>query len=608
MIVSRQGRLCGPLTERVPACGLVSVLMLAMLVMVGASQARSSEDDPLQLLPPHMRPDPNAATGDSARPLPDGVPIPEDMGRTEPPANVPVVFGLSDGLSDPLPETLWAGTRPDRVRALLAALPLAAASPVAADLRRRLLLSPQRPPEGLDPAILLQARLDRLVAQGTSFEIVEAMAAPLRGRIAGDRAVLHAALVHDRMPEACALARSGLPWQRNGPLWDQALIACDVVDGRTGQAMLGLSVLLEDEAADAAPPDPFGRVVSRLAGVENAPPNTLAGSRPPTYAVLRRYPALLAALPDAIRPEAPWSALALALSNSAPADQRAQAAERAALSGSLAPERMAAIWRESIADARDLATPISRVVQGETAADRALAFSILERIDDPARLLEGLAHVLETSRSRTPALYGLHTRLFAPMIRNLPATQAVGAGPAFALAAMARALIVAGEPEPARPWLNALRQRATEKSDLTAEETLSLLWPLVAVAGMIPADASVAEGPVLWRQARAARLGDRDGAHEEILARAENRIRALLRALDPGAPASSRVGDDALAEAAVAGRLGETVALALIALGESGPTGAAPGTVVSVVAALRALGLQGDAWRLAAVALAAWEP
>jgi hypothetical protein len=125
---------------------------------------------------------------------------------------------------------------------------------------------------------------------------------------------------------------------------------------------------------------------------------------------------------------------------------------------------------------------------------------------------------------------------------------------------------------------------------------------------MIPADASVAEGPVLWRQARAARLGDRGDAQEEALARAENRIRALLRALDPAAPASSRADDGALGEAAAAGRLGETVALVLIALGEGGPTKASPRTLVSVVAALRAAGLEADARRLAAVAVAAWEP
>ena len=55
----------------------------------------------------------------------------------------------------------------------------------------------------------------------------------------------------------------------------------------------------------------------------------------------------------------------------------------------------------------------------------------------------------------------------------------------------------------------------------------------------------------------------------------------------------------ALETAAANGRVGETVLLSLLALGEVGPAGADPTTLHTVVSALRGVGLETDARRLA---------
>jgi len=520
-------------------------------------------------------------------------------------------------------DDLWSGTPGDRVADLLAALPVATTSPVVADLRQRLLLSEQSAPDGLSALALLRIRLDVLVRAGAPAGEIMALAAPVGRDATIDRLRLHSLLVDADDARACALVRT-VGMRYPAPVWQQAAIHCDSLDGNREAAVLGLSMLREMGAGqDDGGGRAFTLLAERIAGLNSPVPDSFAGASPVTWRLLRRLPDVDAPA-NALDPEAPWTARALALADAGkPQSLHAEAAERAAAAGALSIEDLGTHWAALVTDPRDLTTPLSQVVQGGTARDRALAFTILLREISPEHLAEGLIYPLETSRARTPALYPTHARLYAPLIREIPVGPRT---PAFLGEAAVRALYVSGSIEAGRAWLARLEAQGRE-GDLQAEDAVALVWPLARMADPALGDAVPTERLLYWRQAWAARLGETaegrralDRAHVVLLTLFEtlganigeahwlplrsNRVFVEAVAVGGGYTDATRLA--ALDQAASDGRIGETVALALLALGPDGPAGASLDTMRGVLTALRAVNLNGEARRLAVEALAAW--
>jgi len=627
-------------------CALVGLSLMPVLV---AGPAAAQE--PLQLLPPHLRPDPmdlrqpppaSPESPDVVTPAPPPSPSPPVPTQVNPPERpsqpvvrqqlrqpLPPVIGLIGPIDGGLPVSMWDGSEADQVQALLSRLPVATESVILSDLRRRLVLSEQRPPAGLSPADLLRLRLALLDRQGAAADTVERLAAPLSGDPDADAVRLRAHLIEGQDRIACTMARAPAPEGKEA-LWLKAKIYCDVVENRAGRALLGLSMLREMEQGTGTgtgtdSPDAFMGLTERQANATAPISGSLKASSVPAYAMLRLYPDLNAPW-DALRSQVPWSARSLALGPNGPPSLRALAAEQAAAAGALDRDGLAEAWRQSITDPRDLATPVSRVMQGGTAADRALAFAILSGSGDPARLRVGLPHVLETSRAQTPNLHALHADLYAPIIARLqPASPDT---PPFAAATLVRALLVAGRLELASAWLHALETRAAE-GNRDAEDAVAVLWPLHRLAANAGFNEPLSSDRLLlWRQALAVRLGDSPDARL-ALDRAHARLLTLLDAA--GQPVSnahwqtlnSRHGADdavtdtrpavepdlqALDDAARDGRIGETVARVLIVMGHDGPAETPIHVLARVVAALRGVGLSRDAGRLALAALLAEKP
>jgi len=519
-------------------------------------------------------------------------------------------------------DDLWSGTPGARVADLLAALPIATTSPVVADLRRRLLLSQQSAPDGLSVLALLRVRLGVLVRAGASADEVMTLAAPVGRDATIDRLRLQSLLVDADDARACTLVRA-VGMRYPAPMWQQAAIHCESLDGNREAAALGLSMLREIGAGQDAGGRAFTLLAERLAGLSSPSPESFAGASPVAWRLLRRLPDVDAPA-DALDPEAPWTARALALADAGkPEELHAEAAERAAAAGALSIEDLGAHWVGLVTDRRDLTTPLSQVVQGGTARDRALAFTILLREINPDHLAEGLIHPLETSRARTPALYPTHARLYAPLIREIPVGPRT---PAFLGEAAVRALYVSGSIEAGRAWLTRLEAQGRD-GDLQAEDAVALVWPLARMADPALGDAVPTERLLYWRQAWAARLGETaegrrtlDRAHVMLLTLFEtlganigeahwlplrsNRVFVEAVTVEGGYTDSTHLA--ALDQAASDGRIGETVALALLALGPDGPAGASLDTMRGVLTALRAINLNGEARRLAVEALAAW--
>lgn len=520
-----------------------------------------------------------------------------------------------------LPAEPWVGTPLNEAVGLIAALTGDMSSLALADLRRRLLLTEQMAPGNTQAATLelLRARVAVLDHLGASADDMLALTGPVPQALrdeALDRARLRALLLDARDRPACALARR-VGAAHAAVLWQQATVSCDLLAGDIDQAPLGMAVLRE---MGGATDDAFYRLAERLAGLDSPPPDSLAGASAVTYRLLRQARGVEAPA-DGLRGDAPWTARALALAGGGPPEVLAAAAERAASLGSLSVDRLADIWGRLPLDPRDLDTPVSKAALGARPLDRAIVHAILSRETDPARLAEGLLHPLETVREHDPALYPLHARLYAPLIRAVPVLPAV---PVFLGATAGRALYAAGSIEAGRVWLADLRRQG--ENDADAEDAAALLWPVARVAdaaldGPLPSDRLI-----LWRQARAARLGEGaragralDRAHVTLLRVLEalgepvteahwlpvrtNRVFFEVVTEDNGYRDPDRLA--ALAKAVDAGQVGAVVANAILALGPDGPGGASLESLGAALSALRRVGLGADARRIAVEALVA---
>ncbi|MBB4264662.1 hypothetical protein [Roseospira visakhapatnamensis] len=616
-----------------------AVVALAVLAVLGlAPGIAAAQGRPLPLLPgassgpgvdtgtgggapPPLGPareiaPPPGGLSDSERGIPgDGAPA------SAGPASVPITLGAVRIGPGGLPAEPWVGTPLNQAVGLVATLPVGGSSPVVADLRRRLLLTEQMAPGATQAAVLdlLRARVAVLDRLGAPADAVLALTDPVPPAMrdeALDRARLRALLLEARDQPACALAAK-VGAGHAAALWQQAAVHCALLAGKADQAMLGLAVLREmGGTAD----DAFFRLAERLAGLDSPPPDSLAGASVVTYRLLRRAEGVSAPA-DGLRDDDPWTARTLALAGTGPAEVLAAAAERAASLGTLSVETLGDLWARLPVDPRDLQTPVSQVVLGDRSLDRALAHAILFRETDPARLAEDLLHPLETVRERHPALYPVHARLYAPLIRRVPVLPAV---PVFLGVPAGRALYTAGSVEAGRVWLADLRRQG--RTDTDAEDAAALLWPLARVAdaaldGPLPTDQLI-----LWRQARAARLGEGadasrtlDRAHVLLLRVLEalgapvteahwlpvrtNRVFFEVVTMDGGHHDPDRLA--ALAVAAEAGQVGAVVANVLLALGPDGPGGASLETLGAVLPALRRVGLKAEARRMAVEALVA---
>jgi hypothetical protein len=216
----------------------------------------------------------------------------------------------------------------------------------------------------------------------------------------------------------------------------------------------------------------------------------------------------------------------------------------------------------------------------------------------PSSRAEILRVALELGEAE--GLYQALVPVYLPLLLEIPVTPeltwfAVGAG---------RALYAAGRYEHASAWLSLGRQEALINPQ--ASTAAASLWPYSRLAGgtALTTDGTLAA----WRDLRA-------GMGEVGLNRGQTLLRAAFQALgerDPlswsliasaGEPASRPVPNAALIyaldEASESRRVGETVLLSLIVLGEDGPGESHAFALSTVLAALGRIGLETEARGLA---------
>lgn len=505
-----------------------------------------------------------------------------------------------------LPTDLWRGTPGPVAVRLLALLPAAPDSQGMRALQRRLLLSSGPAPADL-PAegALLAVRAERLLAMGAVDEL-GALEAVMPGRVDDPvlaRPLAERALAVGEDAVACGY-HDAVAARADDRFWVKLGVVCDLWRGDTVKAELGTRLLGEIGQQDVLLQDLVqAAVAGRTAGAHR-----LAGAGPLHLAAARIARAAID--PDVATIDSLPVLVALARGiASPPFAARLAAAERAERAGAVTADALIALYGEIAVEAGKVDGALLAAEADPTAYARALLWRTAEVNGAPGLRALIIGKALQIAVDA--AEWRQTARLFAPLVRRMTIEPSVEVLAPDAV----RTLVAAGDPAAARPWIEWLRTRADAGSP-DARVAVRRLWVLARIGGgdqLVPyREAALAEW---WNDLRDS---DPDAA--------SNLGGAALTLLDAlGAP----IGVDAwrgLASApptnpyeaptaafrngvtagADAGRLAETVALACAGFGEVPLDDLDPTAVAGVVRALRKLGLEDDARRLAGEAAVAY--
>jgi hypothetical protein len=631
--------------------------LLAVLLSVTPAQAQAQTPTPVEAAPaddwsaralnrptqlqPPGEGDP-AARGETPPPFTTitRVPAPPAAAGTEP--RVPEGFQVdqldavnpdSAGVLGPaqggFAPTLWDGTKRPLVDALLPNLPVATTSPAQRAMIRRLLLSTARAPEGQAlPGSLMALRI-RLLAEMGDAEGVQALLTALPRENRSEpllRIENESLLLAGETAKACAHAATQLQ-HGNLPYWQKVLIFCQTLAGEREKAALGADLLREGGQEDPGfflLLDAFG---GKAPGAFPAIPN-------PTALHVAMARAAKVEIPEAVlRTASPAILRTVAMDADQPLELRVLAAERAEAAGALPAATLRqsiealplteaelanplstaeALFKEAEAEAKAAAEPPARSKGAKKAAPRektldpalkarALLFRAALTQKVPAARAEALAAAL--AQADKDGRFVTAARLLRPALEELdPASEHVKVAPLAV-----RALLILDQRERAAAWYRQM------KGGSASAKVAARLKPLLRLAGMAEAsDWSPHDLNAWWDTARnEGDPRDRAALLFGLLEGFDNFVPDAFWDRIAAGPATVQVSMphaalwQKMAAASKFGRLGETVLLALTAIGEGGPSEAHPIVMRQVLAALRAVHLDADARTLAVEAMAA---
>ena len=596
-------------------------LAVAMAVLLAAVPAWA-QDRPVTLTAPQPLGAPAAATPSadaSSKPVEAAPGIKIDKLEELDPNSV----GLLDVGAGGFGIGMWKGTPRALVETLLPALPGAPQSSVGRSLYRRLLLSAAEAPAGegaKDRPSLVAMRISRLLAQGdvASAQNLLRVVPQRHDDPAIGRARAEVAFLMNDNAGACAEVRARLG-QNDTTLWRKAHVFCQLLAGDVPGANIGMGLLQEQGIEDA----PFFGLARMLAGDKGVAVNGLEKPEPLHIAMMR---AAKVQIPPAVVVESGAAVLrSVALSPNADLDTRLAAAEQAEMRGAFEAEALRQLYLSVNFTPAELSGALSAAEKLSGPRARALLYRAARGQSVASAQAEILARAFALARK--------DGRLPVAMRVMMPILSAIEPGEdlAWFAADAGSAIYALGEPAAAAKWFflaMAKPDTAAKAKDGAAKlPSAQALWPMAQLASLpiaAPADPSATDGaprepvpaPALdaqaferWWQAASVLGNDERG-------RRATRILALAEALGakiddgfwarlvtvsavPQATLPSAGLMNGLKRAAAAGRIGETVLLALSALGADHPAKTDIRVLAPVVRALREAGLQEPARRLA---------
>lgn len=597
------------------ACLCVTGLALAGTVEPAHGQAPRSllPTQPLQLSPPsngdRASPAPGGPT-DTAKPADDGTLAPAQA--QDPAADKSGIqidslgsvtvenVGAIDAASGGFPSDMWNGTPKATIARLLTLLPATPPSHVLRDLRRRLLLTAATIPEGKGGTVesLLLTRARALFAGGDIPAVSQLLMVvpPSHEEEALARLGADSDFLLNNFARGCDTAAAWVETSQDR-YWQKARVFCEAMNGAWDKVDFGMRVLIELGDDDEA----FFALMRGIGGeAGSAKALEPAALRPLDVAMARGG---RSGLPDAEADQvAAWLLRPYMADPNAPPETRIAMAERAEQVGVAAASELIGLYEslEISADLLQNAASVAAVGPGPA------AHASLYRAALAQTAPIGRAQAIKQARdiAGQQGRFMQMARVYAPLVGEIPPDSGLG----WFAADAALLQLADGDPAMARPWVTLAEREAT--IDPEARAAWHRAWPAIRLA--------TGNSFLSWDQGR---LEDwwswlREADPENANRRA-TRILALFEALgDPvpasawrdlvdapsasGTPAQSVALSRALADAAEARRLGEAVALILIATGGSGGfSETATGALTDAVTTLTTFGLEVEARRLA---------
>ena len=594
--------------DRPGRCAALAAVLLVALMSAPGGAARAQVGQPVKLTP---LADSETPAGDK----PPGAPAAATAQRRAAPDEAqegrveverlaaidPSSVGLLDQSKGGFGLEMWQGTRRSLVERLLPRLPMGTLSPPMQDLARRLLLSTARVPDG-EPGgpSLLGLRVERLAAGGDMVavnDLLRLAPARLMDRTFV-RARLDGLLLAGDYAGACAEFKSLVAEDPDETYWLKGLTFCKAINGERAAARFAADLLRElGERGDAA----FFTVIESLTGVAEA---QVASLLDPDALHLAMLQVAQLPVPDDAVPGAPPSILqAIAKAPNASLELRLAAAEQAEAAGVLSAAALAEIYKSVIFKPEHITDSQAIAEREPGPRANALLYQAGQVQSDPVERARALQMAWRLARRHGG--FGTQARV------NREAALSLGRDEGliwFAPDAI-RALIAADEIDAALEWFK-LAQAAAPRST-SAATTVLHLWPLIYIAAPSYANAWDPNLVSLWWEG----LESLD-VPDEKRQRKVALVFTLLHALGYEIPAAewerlfaapltvtAYVPSPPLRhalQAAVKGRrVGETVLLSLLVLGDGGPAGADTNVLGDVVSALRAVGLGAEARAIA---------
>jgi hypothetical protein len=532
------------------------------------------------------------------------------------------------------PPTLWQGADWSVVSALMPRMPSGIGSATLRDMARRLLVSRASVPVGkpLD-ASFVALRIDRLLAMGdigNALALLKITPEERRDEALA-RARIEALFFDNNNADACKAVQNAVR-DYSGLYWSQAQAFCLALSGAHARAALIADLLRERENEIEKV---FFAAVDALAGVNARVPPTLAAPSALHLSMMRaagfRFP------PEIVQTAQAAVLRAVALAPNAALDVRLVAAEKAHRIGALDDDEILRLHSSIPFSKVELSGPISAAEESWSPRTRALLVRAAAAHSVALAKAEVLRRAWELGRERDG--YEEITGASVPVVAGIePAAELLW----FAKDA-ARVLFAAGRTERALAWY-AIAASDSERIE-EARDAEAVLWPLAVLADEVPADRRPLQQPAFGPESNgadqnggtadagvdpvrenavpvdAARLRSwfeaRRQADAQSVPRQAAAFFSLLEATGRSVPAElwqslldqPFAGNDrsglngvwahSLETASTASRLGETVLLATVGAGDAGDTGLALADAARMIVALRRLGLESEARRIA---------
>lgn len=508
--------------------------------------------------------------------------------------------GLLDADQGGFGTNMWQGTSRSLIERLVPKIPAPLSSPVIRDLARRLLLSSASAPgveagSGRARLSLVALRARKLVALGdigAVSSLLKVASVKLDNEILA-RVQSDSAFLGNDNSGACKQIR-GLIRQFQGSYWQKGLAFCQALAGQHAVAALGADLLREQGHQDD---QAFYILLKSLVGDKTAVVGNLANPTPLHLAMMR---AARQKLPvDVVTSKNAAILRTVALSPNASMDVRLAAAEQAEAMGALETGALAKLYASINFTPDQLSNALSGAESDTSARGRSLLYNATHIVTAPlarAEILQKAWTLAAKSQN-----YGTSVRIHLPVLLEIkPAPELAW----FAIPA-ARALLAAGRVSEAAVWLELSPDKVSE-DDASQRRGLGLLVRLGNLGDTQPWDAAVLK--TWWQSQNKAAAGParrRAAVLFTILeAFGQSLDQTLWEPLFDG-PRSETMTMPApallhgLGRAAAAGRIGETVLLTLLSLGEGGPSQASPSVLGAAIRALRQVALESEARALA---------